>query len=571
MKFLRIVLTGVLLCSPGVGATDGAPIHSQASRKESTWEALFEKIADDFKRIYALEDHKFAEFRWELEGEFELLREHLEDVGTLASIRETQALFKTFFRRTRDYHSDIFYRGEDAAATLPFGVRTVDRRAFVTHVDRSVASEERFPISAGDELLEFDGMPVTTALNRLILRPLNHIPTDRSDADRYLTNRPGYQGWGLPEGRIPLVFRKLSSGRVVRTTLVWKRIPHSAATLAPVKDWMLDPRAVLDEQTNRYKFIEDVDTVTSIGYRDPFVPSLGRVLWRAPDQARFFAEITRTETGTRIGFVRVPSYFPKDPVAHVREFESLMDRMQKGADVLVFDQTNNGGGSILYFYELLSRMIARPVNVPLRLRWSLQPRNYHLGKDWAELESALRSVGTDEEAQQILGDTIDGYPVDLKLARGVYREAKAVLEDIAHTDWKLSRPMHLLSIDSVRPKGRPFTKPLILLQNEWSYSAADIVPAMLQDIKRAVVFGATAPGLGAYVIGRSPPKDNRLDVWLYRLSMAEVRRANGKRPIENHGVIPDVHHDVSVRDLTGKFVDYRRKLISLAELLHRKN
>ncbi len=533
------------------------------------WEPLFENVASDFETIYALEDYKYRRFKWRREKELDLLYSHLVDLGKRFSPPAAQRLFKTFFRRTRDYHSDIFYQTDIASAELPFGVRTVDGRAYVTQVNRSLAPKDRFPAAIGDELVEFDGMPVKEALNRLIPRPLNAVITDRTDADRFLTKRPGYQGWGLPKGDITLVFRRKADRRVFRIEWKWRMVPNAVAFSAALDRPLVDPRVLMDEVAARRTYVEDVDVINTVGYRDPFVPAIGRTKWRSDDRAQFFAEIGVTERGTRVGFVRVPSYYPRNPAAAVAEFEGLMARMQADTDVLIYDQTNNGGGSVLYFYELLSRMIRQPVRSPLHWRWSLQPMNFHLGKSWKDLEESLRDVSTDEQARKVLGDTVAGYPVTLEVARGAYREASNVLEDIDRSKLRVSRPMPLLMIDKIVPKGRPYAKPIILLQNEWSFSAADMAPAVMQDIGRAVIFGTKAPGLGAYVISRAPPAVNPLKVWLHRLSMAEVTRARGA-PIENAGVEPDVPHELTDEDLTRNFSAYRRKLTDLADRMGKR-
>lgn len=190
--------------------------------------------------------------------------------------------------------------------------------------------------------------------------------------------------------------------------------------------------------------------------------------------------------------------------------------------------------------------------------------NFHLGKEWKVLEESLRDVSSDEEARRVLGNDLRGYPVDLAVAKGVYQEAKNVLQDIAQTDTRISRPMPLLMIDKIVPKGRPYVKPIVMLQNEWSFSAADMAPAVMQDIGRAVIFGVKAPGMGAYVTSRAPPAENPLNVWFHRLSMAEVTRARGA-PIENNGVDPDHVRELTIDDLTKKFVDYRRELTNVVD------
>lgn len=566
MTTFRIFAVGlvsfVLLSAPATHA-EVIPAAPPAAA-DAEWEPLFENVASDFEKIYALEDYKYRRFKWIREKELDLLHSHLVDLGKRFSVTNAQRLFKTFFRRTRDYHSDIFYQTEIASAELPFGVRTVDGRAYVTQVNRALAPKERFPAVIGDELVEFDSMPVKEALNRLIPRPLNAVITDRSDADRFLTKRPGYQGWGLPKGNIALVFRRKADQRLFRIEWKWRMVPNTVSRFAALDRPLVDPRVLMDEADAHRTFVEDVDLINTVGYRDPFVPAIGKTKWRSDDRATFFAEIGVTQRGTRVGFVRVPSYYPRNPAAAVAEFEALMARMQSDTDVLIYDQTNNGGGSVLYFYELLSRMIRQPVRSPLHWRWSLQPMNFHLGKSWKELEESLRDVASDEQARKILGDSVSGYPVTLEVARGVYREASNVLEDIERTKFRVSRPMPLLMIEKIVPKGRPYVKPIILLQNEWSFSAADMAPAVMQDIGRAVIFGVKAPGLGAYVISRAPPAVNPLNVWFHRLSMAEVTRARGA-PIENAGVEPDVRHELTDEDLTRNFSDYRRKLTDLAD------
>lgn len=190
--------------------------------------------------------------------------------------------------------------------------------------------------------------------------------------------------------------------------------------------------------------------------------------------------------------------------------------------------------------------------------------NYHLGQKWSELDAKLQNVTSDAEARAVLGNDVGGYPVDLDVARGVRAEARAVLADTQAGGSRLSRSMPLFMIDRIVPKGNVYRKPIIMLQNEFSFSAADMAPAVLQDLRRAKIFGTQAPGLGAYVISRTPPKGNPFGIWFHSVSMAEVRRDRGV-PIENNGVKPDVTYDLRPVDFTDGFRGYKEALTRFAD------
>jgi hypothetical protein len=545
---------------------------ASAAFLDHPWQPLYDAVHADFKSIYALEDFKRTKFGWDREYAFDRLRSDLTDLGDHPSATDVHVAFKHLFESAKDYHSGIYFKGAWSSSELPFGIRTVEGHSYVSYVNRAEAPSDTFPVSIGDELVRFGGMPVAQVLARLARRPIVNRATDLSYADRYLTRRPGYNGFPLPDGAVHMDFMR-RDGRGVHLDREWKKVPNSplAETLFRKK---LSPGEFPEEfaakidRANATLATGGTDLVNGIGGRLPFVPVPGRTNWTSDDSAFFFATTGRTARGTRVGFIRIGTYIPEKATESIAEFDALIARMQSDTDVLVLDQTNNGGGSVLYFYELLSHLISRPVPATLRFRWSLQPMNFHLGMKWEDIEMKLRAVRDPTGAKQVLGNDITGYPVNADTANGAYAEAEAVLADIKSGGSRLSRSMPLLQITQINPKGHVYTKPIIMLENEWSFSAADMAPAILQDLGRAKIFGTSAPGLGAYVISRDAPANDPYGVWFYSVAMAEVRRARNV-PIENNGVRPDIAYDLEPIDLTDGFRGYRSALTqAVDEIAH---
>ncbi len=92
----------------------------------------------------------------------------------------------------------------------------------------------------------------------------------------------------------------------------------------------------------------------------------------------------------------------------------------------------------------------------------------------------------------------------------------------------------------VRDTGETIDVPLVVLTNEFSASASEILAGALQDYKRAIVVGATTFGKGSVNVLRRLSNDGGLYVtfarWFTPLG----------RPIEGEGVDPDI--EVAARD-----------------------
>ncbi|TBR20006.1 protease-like activity factor CPAF, partial [bacterium] len=102
-----------------------------------------------------------------------------------------------------------------------------------------------------------------------------------------------------------------------------------------------------------------------------------------------------------------------------------------------------------------------------------------------------------------------------------------------------------------------YTKPILLLINELDFSCGDFFPAILQDNKRATVFGVRTAGAGGAVKATQFPNQFGIAGLAYTWTIA--LRTNGQ-PIENLGVTPDVDYKTTEEDLKTGFAGYARAI-----------
>ena len=161
---------------------------------------------------------------------------------------------------------------------------------------------------------------------------------------------------------------------------------------------------------------------------------------------------------------------------------------------------------------------------------------------------------TEAQAREALGETLAGYPVSLELLTGMRAQSAAVIGQ-----WNegkvLTDPLPLFGLAAVKPAyGARYTKPIMILTNERDMSGGDFFPAIMQDNRRAVTFGARTGGAGG-VVKKYKYQNSLLGMDEFNLTETIAYRPGGQ-PIESLGVTPDIPYAVQPGDLQAGFRAY---------------
>jgi hypothetical protein len=280
-----------------------------------------------------------------------------------------------------------------------------------------------------------------------------------------------------------------------------------------------------------------------IGARRSWVPVLGEIVWEIPktlEDRGYYAYTCQLGDGQQIGYVRVPDYnYNKDAV---NIFEQVIARFESTTVAMVLDQVNNNGGSMFQMYALLSMLTDRALSLP--------EHQITIDDDYAAIAA---DVVADAEA----GNAV---PPDERPSPERVAYAKFVLSEKA-AGRRLSDWVYLEGVSEILPAKNHYTKKIVVLINELTFSAGEFLAAILQDNKRATLFGQRTAGAGgcAKALPGSYSDLFRIDYITYTWTIA--RRTNGDY-IENKGVHPDVAYKVTVDDLQYGHTDYRRALLA---------
>jgi hypothetical protein len=284
----------------------------------------------------------------------------------------------------------------------------------------------------------------------------------------------------------------------------------------------------------------------AIGGKRSFVPALGKIVWELSEalavQIPFSARIYQLDDGRRIGYVRVPHYDYDEGAAE--EFAKLIAHFENETEALVIDQVNNPGGSMFQMYAILSCLTDRPLTLP-KHQLSLNEDDAAMASDTIELAEAGEAVPSDERPS----------PAWVAYSRFVLSEIEAGRR-------RLTNPTYLFGVTEIRPKQNHYTKRIFVLINELDFSAAEFFAAILQDNKRARLFGCKTAGAGGCVRRLTDlPGIQKFGIDYIEITWTIAWRTNGQ-PIEGKGVQPDVSYSVTAEDFRSGYSGYRQALLT---------
>ena len=247
--------------------------------------------------------------------------------------------------------------------------------------------------------------------------------------------------------------------------------------------------------------------------------------------------------GKSIGVVRIPSFVPGDDEATLNELAWLkkaVERLENSTDVLILDTLGNSGGSIFFATKIMSlftgRKTMRAFDLRVRLsktiidiyqntgKWLSDPKNGN-ETNYAELFLPRKAVKELEEAR-LSGEHYATIP---------HWDSTQLLSNKKNTG--MIFPDQEVS----------YTKPILLLSDQFSASAAESMAKIFQTNERAIVKGSPGKGLGGVVIFRQTSISGaELEG---RCTVGHCWPPNGQA-IENIGVLTNIRREISSNDLT---------------------
>ena len=269
--------------------------------------------------------------------------------------------------------------------------------------------------------------------------------------------------------------------------------------------------------------------VLNFGGRFPiYSPPPGFVLRLGASANDFFLSGTYVANGIRIGLIRIPTMAPPNVALALQQLDQEIAYFNDNTDGLVVDVMRNPGGLISFVEAAAQRFVPTPFKT---MGFEIRATAAWLFSFASQLTSAELSNAPPEIIQNL---------------RNVYNEVLTAYNE----NRGRSVPVSLNSTGSLTlaPVPNAYTKPLVVLVDEFSASGADMFPAILQDNRRGPIFGMRTMGAGGSVVGFNATAytESFFRVTVSLMNRGHLVQAPGLPPapyIENIGVQPDIVQD----------------------------
>ena len=520
----------------------------------------------DFQNMAALYAKRYAPYEWKKQSfGFDLLQigPWLDRVRASKDDIEFYEIAAEYVSNLHDTHSSFIspYR---MVADLGIVVDIYDGKLLIEGINRTLLPVAQFPFQTGDEVVTVDGKTMEewiTVFSRS--RQWGSPRTTRRYLADAITFRPtSVYPRALDLGASASVVVRRNAGNMETYTVPWTKTgytgkvigrvpspqlkqsvggetPDYMALLNQMRNWkMADNDPLLSGETVDEETGETVNRryLLGIGSRAPvfalpagFTQRLGTVA------GEFHFSGTFTSGGSRIGYLRVPAFSTN--ATSLREIAQEIAFFQANTDGLIVDVMRNGGGDC-YMLRLASYLIPTP-------------GFYFFGEELRPTYSLLTSFQNSlDAAKRARADqwVIDLYSAYLNVIETAYKENRGRTGRVPACSLTLENNP---AVDSTGVS-LAYTKPLVILVDEFSISAADIFPAMMQDNKRGVIVGMRTSGGGGSVSGwplfYSEASFTNTNTLVVRNAPASAPDLPSAPYVENIGTIPDIELDYMTRD-----------------------
>ena len=516
----------------------------------------------DFQNLAALYSKRYAPYDWKRQAlGFDALniKSWLDRVRAAKDDLEFFEIEEEYAANLQDTHTGVqmpssfraYLGGSGPSAGMYVDI--YDGKVLIDSLNRSLLPSGTYPFQVGDEIVSVDGVSSEDWIKRVSTwrRYGNPATTRRFASQQIVTRAQSTFPRAFEIGDTAVVEVRRDSGVLETYRIPWAKTGIPVITVGPVPT----PRtAALGSQTSQPDYLQTLEALhnyklpeadqnfyVSIGSRTPhfrngfptsFVQRLGR------SGSEFHYSGTYTADDLAIGYLRIPSFSSSGSTV-INELKSEIEYFQNNTDGLVIDVTRNPGGGC-YMLDVAATLIPYPFYFFGEQIRATQDR---LNSFQSLLDSARLS-----HAEQWVIDSYQRYVDQMKAALAANRGMTEPIPACRQTG-SSGAP---ISYDN-QPSTIVYTKPLIVLIDELSISAADIFPSMLQDNRRGLLVGARSSGGGGSVSGYPSglysetysSNTNTLVVRKKAISTAEYPAAPY---VENIGARPDVPLEFMTRE-----------------------
>jgi hypothetical protein len=506
----------------------------------------FRELADRFAKQYAPYEWK----KTALKVDILQLGPWLERAAATKDDLEYYDLCVEYVSSLVDAH-DYYQLPSTFSATLGFTVDLYDGKALIDSIDGTLLPPPEFDAKVGDELISVDGKTVeewAKALGRYAFGG-NAISNKRDAVGLIVSRSQTTNPYAHKIGEKAEVVWKNAAGEVKTFALPWRKrgtpveqiaAPRPVTMAASVNRGLDDNdpeayREYLERKANLRADTRGRSMVRGFGAKDP-IYQLPEGFQATVGQSRFdtvYGGVIPFE-GKRVGYLRLARFAGGSAT---RQIQTALTSFKETTDVLVIDVTRNPGGSACMIDEMAAELMTDT--------WKAQGAEQMV--TWRDILSLQASI----DFARLLGDTVSLAMLEFDLAayERAFREGKTRTEPLPFCAPTMERPAALGADNTPRA----YAKPVLVLIDEFSTSAAEHLAALLQDNGRAKLFGKRTVGAGGAVIAVTggPYAEGRTTLtWtLTNRSKAVATSDYPEAPyIENIGVRPDIEYEFNTEE-----------------------
>lgn len=558
LRISGIMALGALLMVSACGKVE--PKAQLASREMTSAEALsdFEEIVSSVRTLYGPLEYKKQRFGFDLDVAAAEFRTKIQSAKTDA---EFFGLYAQFLARLQDAHVSIrFVTNATGVHSYNIGLYLipVEGKALVANVDSTIADQN---IAFGDEVVSVDGVAPFELLKTIVKYRSNANPVTDLTQISSIFARASHIVELTPKSAFAHIEFKRKDGTTYSRDLSWHKamfsnIPDKNMVRGPVSG-----RAVIESglQIESNIYTQAMAHNYAMGSVVPFF------ITSQVTAAKGLIRVTANETYLKkykldpasnpeifaalyqhkdklVLLVRQPTYSHSAPEKfsnqdYMNAYRAILDQYEKVAQVLVLDQTHNGGGS---YCEDFFRLFINEQKGGFVQRM-------HADRKWmVDLRTWTPTSGTTQatEADRAMFAAAN-------LVEAAYDAGKSLTDEAI----PLMSGVNMVSPDDAYT----WKKPMLVVVDELSASCADAFPALIKAGKVAPIFGERTLGAGGNVEETVTTSNSQSTVRLTRGLFAAYKPSGVYDPadwVENNGVVPDIAYKHTVDDVRAGYLKY---------------